>query len=346
MHLISLEGEVHSKLRRVSQKVLANQVQERICLISFRHAIRLREKLILKQAPFSITDIDRILRSVALDIISEAIFGTSWNSLDGIDEQKANALSTIMETLHWRINDLGDRSWRNRPFRPSKVLETYCLQEIRNPMPESMLFEWMKYDLSDDELQNLCMTFLTMGHENISTAMSWLLLQLAQNPDIQNQARKQVIESGIFKSTTPPANLKMKLNSLSVLSDSFLEASRLYPSVAVLSRMNPKETQVCGFTIPAYQQLVVSIYDLNRDSSQWGDDAHIFNPGRKCEAWTFGGGPRSCVGKPLSFIESPIVIASILSEFQVRAEKVLPQNMVSFRPGKHELEFVQSAAKL
>lgn len=51
--------------------------------------------------------------------------------------------------------------------------------------------------LSDEELMGQCLTFLAAGHETSSTALTWALLRLAENPDVQRRLRAEISEVGI-----------------------------------------------------------------------------------------------------------------------------------------------------
>ena len=98
----------------------------------------------------------------------------------------------------------------------------------------------------DSELENLCLTFLTMGHENVATAITWTLIMLADNPDSQQIVRTEALSSNVTRKASGEISWLLELNKLSKLEQSFLEASRfkLYPSGPVVTRVAEKEMVV------------------------------------------------------------------------------------------------------
>ncbi len=41
--------------------------------------------------------------------------------------------------------------------------------------------------LNASQLEALCMTLLTMGHENVATSMAWVLCLLAEHPEVRRR---------------------------------------------------------------------------------------------------------------------------------------------------------------
>lgn len=132
------------------------------------------------------------MRAFSLDIISSAVFGEAWNALDDYSGElrkhpaihkltpkyvesnpKAFALSEAMHTLHWRVTDLNQREWRQDPgsgglretLAPLHSFIQQSIEERKKSPKADMLSFWITEhpQLNDDELQNLCLTFLTMG---------------------------------------------------------------------------------------------------------------------------------------------------------------------------------------
>ena len=156
-----------------------------------------------------------------------------------------------------------------------------------------MLRSWMTDDaaLSRDELHALCMTFLTMGHENIATAVAWTVLLLAQNPACQERVRREVraAAEGLSGDGAPRVWDARTLAALGELTDAFHEATRLYPSVPVLTRTATRDTAVLGFGIPAGTELVLNTYAAHRHEPIFGARATEWQlPGRRAVVSTAG----------------------------------------------------------
>ena len=106
-------------------------------------------------------------------------------------------------------------------------------------------------------------------------------------------------------------------------------------------------------------EVVLETYLLHRNPATWGADAEDFRPSR-CpvvstqgppDAFPFGVGARSCVGRPLSLLELHALVRPVLDAFDVVAvdpgngdeaatRRVKPNNLVSLRPGTHCIAFV------
>jgi cytochrome P450 len=109
------------------------------------------------------------------------------------------------------------------------------------------------------------MTFLSMGSENVSTGLAWLAVLLSEHYDVQHRA----------------------LGSKDDLVTSFHEAMRLYPSVAALTRANIKDTEICGYHIPAFTEVNINMYSLHRKQETWGEGAFYSILSFKLEAVLF-----------------------------------------------------------
>ena len=225
LHLISLEGEYHSKMRVRAQTALndalasgripgdavrqrlVDNIQRAIADPTFKTWMGVRAELNGKTCLVTST-MDRILRSCALDIVTSALFGKSWGVIEDYTATnvKANALAELMHELHWRVADFTEREWRKNPRagpagRLLDTLDKFVLDEIdisrakfaSNPERPSdrMLDDWAKDEsISTEEIRNLAMTFLTMGSENVSTALSWCLVLFSEHPREQEEARQ------------------------------------------------------------------------------------------------------------------------------------------------------------
>jgi len=353
-HLIAIEGDLHKKLRRAAQEALGEQIHSRAVSIAMKHASRLAEKL---QVLKVVDNLDKLVRATSLDIISEMLFSEPWNALDDCSEsnEKAFALSQLMVVLHFRVVDLTIREWRKQPSATgdaepfANTLHSFIEQEIGKGDREGkkdMLSVWLADpSLSMDEVKNLCLTFLTMGHENVGTAIAWTLLKLAENPDAQEEIRTEIDSLGIFSKPSLEWNDLMRLKTIE---NAFMESIRLMPSVAALTRMPRRDTVVSGMKIPSGSECIFNIFGSHRETEIWGVEADKFDMHRRNHGWdpdsfySFGAGQRRCVGMPLSSIESKAVVGMILWRGKITSSGNVPVegiNFVSLRPGPHQFIF-------
>jgi cytochrome P450 len=358
-HLISLEGEEHALVRAAAQTALSDCIVDGLiprqaALVGSKLVGKLRDCLI-KQQPcwFAVkegdmavcTQVDKMFRGAALDIVSFAVFGESWNALDDYSPTNpmADALAKVMHELHWRVVDMTNREWRRTPsMEPAgsllNKLDAFIESQIDSALQRGtsrtaetcMLDVWVRNPNLSRELVRNCLTFLTMGHENVASGMAWTLLCLAHNQPAQDV----VASSG-------------KKEDLDV---AFHEAVRLFPSVAGLTRMNMVKTSLCGYEIPRMTEVAVGTYEMHRLETRWGANANEFAPSR-CpavstqgppDAFPFGVGARSCIGRPLSMVELHALVGALVREFRVvlLSDMPKPTNFVSLRPGPHKVGFM------
>ena len=205
-----------------------------------------------------------------------------------------------------------------------------------------------------------------MGHENVSTSVTWTLILLAEHPACQERVRREVVEAkaalvlargGGGSGGGEGEWTAEALSSMTELTHAFHEATRLYPSVPVVTRQPTRDTELLGYRIPAGQEVVLSTYSMHRDVSVYGPRAGGWQLPERCpvvtthgppDAFPFGGGGRACIGRPLSYVEVRMVVAEILLRFRVvsvstrEGKPVRPvreANFVSLRPGPHKLRF-------
>ena len=104
------------------------------------------------------------------------------------------------------------------------------------------------------------------------------------------------------------------------------EALRLYPPVALLTRIVHKETKLGNLIIPAGVEIALPTILVHHDYELWGENAKQFNPERFSEGiskatkgqvsfFPFGGGPRICVGQNFALVETKMALSLILQNF-------------------------------
>lgn len=354
LHLIALEGPQHARMRTAATKALNDlKYDGTVRLICDEVTTRFLESLEspsswlgeLSSSEIVVESLDRRCRAYALDVVSTLLFSECWNAIDDYSERnhKAHALSSVMHVLHDRVTNADDTQWkRNARDGPANahlnVLEKYVEDQIDTRAGDSRrrrdMLDVFLHDetLSRDEVVNLCLTFLLMGHENVASALSWTLVLLSENPSEQEAVRND------------PTHLR----------ECFHESMRLFPSVAALTRQNwRRDDVVCGYTVPRHTEIAINVYSLHRNASSWGDDAKRFVPSRfkrpGCpsvatdgppSATMFGVGARACVGRPLSYEEADSLVGAIVKRYRLTSlseKKTTAENMVSLRPGRTKL---------
>ncbi|PRP77419.1 hypothetical protein PROFUN_14272 [Planoprotostelium fungivorum] len=100
--------------------------------------------------------------------------------------------------------------------------------------------------LNDKEITDQCLTFLAAGHETTSTSLTWTLQRLAENPQVQDKLRRELLEAF-------PEDRDLsydEINSLPYLTAVTREVLRLDSPVPSTSRQAQKDDVLCGYDIP------------------------------------------------------------------------------------------------
>jgi len=193
--------------------------------------------------------------------------------------------------------------------------------------------------LSEVEVRDQCSTMLVAGFETTARLLFWATYLLTLDVAEQNRIRVEV-------AAFPPEHVRCLDDLLNWprLRQTLLEALRLYPPVAYISREAIVDDVIAGELIRPGTQVWISPWVMHRHRKFW-DNPIAFMPDRfanKPSPWTgigaflpFGAGPRICIGATFALAEAQIVLARLLSQFKVTLDAsraVLPVARVTTAP--------------
>ena len=175
---------------------------------------------------------------------------------------------------------------------------------------------------NDEEIIALCSEFLNAGTDTTSTALEWIMANIAKNPPVQEKLAEEV------GAKTTEEDLKSKPYVKAVV----LEGLRRHPpGHFVLPHATSEETSVGGFTIPKGTRLNFAVMKMNTDGGKWRDPMEFrperFLPGgegegtditgsKKIEMMPFGAGRRICPGMNLALLHLEYFVANLVGEFR------------------------------
>ncbi|VAI32961.1 unnamed protein product [Triticum turgidum subsp. durum] len=175
------------------------------------------------------------------------------------------------------------------------------------------------------------------GSHTTTTTVEWAMAELLRNPTKMAKARAELREA--FGSGNAEEG---DLANLPYLQAVMKETMRLHPPAPLLLPHEVSETGVTlgGFSVPKGARVLINVWAIGRDPEVWAEP-EVFMPerfldrevdfrGRAFEFIPFGSGRRACPGMPLAVTVVPMVLASLLHEFEWR----LPDGMV---PGDVDL---------
>jgi cytochrome P450 len=106
------------------------------------------------------------------------------------------------------------------------------------------------------------------------------------------------------------------------------EVHRLFPIIPRMLRVATNNTQLGDFFVPKGLILEIPTFQIHHNPTLWGEDAMEFNPNRFAKGISkacqdpqgfvpFSFGPRYCIGQNLAMLESKLIVAKVLSRFQL-----------------------------
>ncbi|KAK2916582.1 hypothetical protein Q8A67_000956 [Cirrhinus molitorella] len=194
--------------------------------------------------------------------------------------------------------------------------------------------------LTDHEILSQSLVFILGGYETTSTTLSYLLYNLATNPDCLENLVEEIDKN--FPLDTPITyEALMKMDYLEMAIN---ESMRLLPTAPRLERSANKTVELNGVTIPKDTLVGIPVYVLCRDPQLWESPDEFrperFSPESKAEMnqyafLPFGLGPRNCIGMRYALMIMKILVVKLLQNFSMETckETQIPLEMTAaFQP--------------
>ncbi|GKA33031.1 cytochrome P450 [Tanacetum coccineum] len=177
-------------------------------------------------------------------------------------------------------------------------------------------------------LRDTLLSLMVAGKDNISSALSWFFYMLAKNPTVEDKILKEIhthlkVKIGVRWN-------EKELGHMIYLHGAINETLRLFPPVA-LNHKSPSQPDILpsGHKVDQNTKIILAFYTMGRMKSIWGKYCMEFKPGRwfaklggiKHEPTyrfpAFNAGPRTCLGKDISFYQLKVVLATIVYHYHV-----------------------------
>ncbi|BAY82336.1 cytochrome P450 [Calothrix parasitica NIES-267] len=178
--------------------------------------------------------------------------------------------------------------------------------------------------MTDEELKDEMITILFAGHETTATALSWAFYQIYQNPDVIEKLQLELKSLG--ENPNP-----LEIAKLPYLSAVCQETLRMYPVLPVLfPRIAKSPVKIAGIEFDAETVFMPSLYlvhyreDLYPDPEQFKPQRFLEKQYSPSEYFPFGGGSRRCLGYALALLEIKLVIATVISKYQLASSDDKP----------------------
>lgn len=324
-HILILEGDVWRKRRYLSIQLIRLLNKNAISVL-YTHAKKLHSHMRQFVTNFSVR-----IREFSLDVLSTMLFGVLLTTTQRDD------LTCVLNEWSYRTTDifpLWKSSYYPRTIRVKQSLrrmEHMIRCSIEKEQLQDSVLGYLKEEIQQGHIWMedaiwVVFSVLAMGHENVSSLMTWTMYYLCTYPDIQRECRIEIAERITF-----PIENSQILDELPLLDMVVKETLRLNPPIPILTReAKDKNVDVNGYEVQS-QELVVCPYATQRSKAVWGKDSGAFCPYRWKEKtvgfhnetltyFPFGYGERRCPGQTFGILETKYLFAVLLRNLNERIE--------------------------
>ncbi|XP_045798163.1 alkane hydroxylase MAH1-like [Trifolium pratense] len=200
----------------------------------------------------------------------------------------------------------------------------------------------------DRYIRDTAVNLLIAGNGTISSGLSWFFWLVSIHPIVEAKIIQEIRDNCLTQGENLITNFSVEvLDKLVYLHGAISEALRLFPPLAFQHKCAIKSDKLpSGDHVKPNTKLIYSLYAMGRTEQIWGEDCLEFKP----ERWisdrgqikhvpsykfiAFNAGPRSCLGKDISFVEMKMVAISILWKFRihvVEGHSIAPKVSIALR---------------
>ncbi|KAI4846566.1 cytochrome P450 [Aureobasidium sp. EXF-8845] len=200
-------------------------------------------------------------------------------------------------------------------------------------------------DISDNEILDLCTTFLATGYKTVSVALTWAIYHISTRPGVQALLRTEIRAKIPSPDPTnaPPFNSDV-LQNMPVLAAMCNETLRVSPLVALTYREARTDILLSGSNqvIPRGTILAISPWAIQKSPIYWASGktsggssnaSHKTAPEpstwdmtrwlsdkkggarMQCSFMPFGRGPRCCIAEEFARDEMMVLLAALVGRF-------------------------------
>jgi cytochrome P450 len=351
--LLTSEGDVHQRQRRVLQPAFHAHNLARCGAVMTQCAARTRERWRDRAA----LDIAQEMRRLTLTVIGKALFGAD---VESEAEEISQAFATIidlngrltMPLAVWlqKFSLPTARRFRKALGRLHVTLARLVAERRASGADRDDLLSLLLYaqntggdegGMTEAQVWDHMRTFFLTGYFTTANALTWTWYLLSQHPDVEAKLHAEL--DSVLMGRLPAAD---DLEHLQYTRMVFAEALRLYPPIWAMPRWALNDYEAGGCVVPARSLVVISQYVTHHDPRYFPDpfrfDPQRYTPEAKTERpafayFRFGGGPRQCIGEGFAWMEGVLLLATLAQQWQMRLVpgypvKPQPQLSTTLRP--------------
>ncbi|NMG06770.1 cytochrome P450 [Brasilonema sp. UFV-L1] len=331
--VLQLDGLRHKHRRKLLMQAFHGERMQacgrRIC--------ELTEKIISQQAigkPFvAYPTIEDITLRVGIEVVMGLREGERYDKIKhlfaSIIKYSQSPLFEILTKLPFGQQDLGQ--WSPTGYRLHLRRELFqslyaSVQERREQADSSrtdilsdliVARDETGEPLSDEEVRDLLLSPIFAAQDASGTALAWSLYWIHRLPSVRERLLEELDRLG--ESPDP-----MSIVALPYLNAVCNEVLRIYPTqLFTFPRLVESPVEVMGYELSPGTVLIGNIYlthqreDLYPQPKEFKPERFLEKQFSNYEFLPFGGGARVCIGATFALFEMKLVLATILSRYQL-----------------------------
>ncbi len=331
--IVLQEGHSHNRLRQLMMPPFHGDRMrgygQLICEIT--------EKAIANWKTGTTVTIQDVMPEITLQIILRVVFGLEPGPrYQQLEKRLSSLLDDITTPLYSSLfffpplqRDVGAWSPWGHFLRRRAAIDALIYDEIKERREQadtsrtdilSMLIsarDEKGQPMSDVELRDQLVSLLLLGYETTAAVLTWAFYWIHASASVCETLRRELDESG--NDIKPEA-----IAQLPYLTAICAETLRVNPIALICTpRRTLEPVQVAGYHFDTGTILVPCIYLAHRrpevfqDATQFKADRFLNQKFSPFEYLPFGGGARGCIGMAFSMFEMKLVLATILSRYQL-----------------------------
>ncbi|KAH9909601.1 Dit2 protein [Xylariomycetidae sp. FL2044] len=360
-NIISAAGDTWRRFASVMKPGLQADVDGTVII---RNIDRLIHNILKDQDSIGKVEIQDHIQAFALRNVIESLLGVDIKTLDEHDAHLTRLLREIkpkvfhpvhlnfpmLDHLHLPSREAAKRLVRGFNAEIARMVsqshaDGHCQSGSTN-LGCRLVSALEQGVLSQHQFQQNCVITAIAGHENPQNFLLTSLFVLADNQEMMNTLREEIMKLSPDERLQPD-----KLATLPHLRSFMYETLRLYPPLSQIMNKRTASDTILGDHIHLKGGIYTGYngYSTNRDREFWGPDADAFRPSRwgetiqeinltyrkatsKAAFISFHGGKRACLGQKWALTSHQLTLSLLLTSVSWRLDPTWPRKMTPAGP--------------